>query len=175
VVAATSVAALGRDADVAQELIAELEARGGGGSPDVALELAAALIHELEALVVKLDRLTRSVRDLCDLVDGYFRDGKHALLSVGEQVDTRSAAGRMVLNMLTVIGQWEREAIGERTSAAMQHKASQGSTPAARRPTATGSRPTAWRRRKHRVDRRQHREPREPCCVSFGRIGRSAN
>ena len=32
----------------------------------------------------------------------------------------------MVLNMLTVIGQWEREAIGERTSAAMQHKASQG-------------------------------------------------
>jgi DNA invertase Pin-like site-specific DNA recombinase len=77
-------------------------------------------------LVVKLDRLTRSVRDLCDLVDDFFRDGKLALLSVGEQVDTRSAAGRMVLNMLTVIGQWEREAIGERTSAAMQHKASLG-------------------------------------------------
>ena len=77
-------------------------------------------------LVVKLDRLTRSVRDLCDLVDRFFRDGKRALLSVGEQVDTRSAAGRMVLNMLTVLGQWEREAIGERTSAAMQHKASQG-------------------------------------------------
>jgi DNA invertase Pin-like site-specific DNA recombinase len=77
-------------------------------------------------LVVKLDRLTRSVRDLCDLVDHYFREGKCALLSVGEQVDTRSAAGRMVLNMLTVLGQWEREAIGERTSAAMQHKASQG-------------------------------------------------
>lgn len=77
-------------------------------------------------LVVKFDRLTRSVRDLCDLVDDYFRDGKYALLSVGEQVDTRSAAGRMVLNMLTVIGQWEREAIGERTSAAMQHKVSQG-------------------------------------------------
>lgn len=77
-------------------------------------------------LVVKLDRLTRSVRDLCDLVDDYFREGKYALLSVGEQVDTRSAAGRMVLNMLTVIGQWEREAIGERTSAAMQHLAAQG-------------------------------------------------
>jgi DNA invertase Pin-like site-specific DNA recombinase len=65
-------------------------------------------------LVVKLDRLTRSVRDLCDLVDTYFRDGKLALMSVGEQVDTRSVAGRMVLNMLTVIGQWEREAIGLR-------------------------------------------------------------
>jgi site-specific DNA recombinase len=77
-------------------------------------------------LVVKLDRLTRSVRDLCDLLDRYFRDGKHALLSVSEQVDTRSAAGRMVLNMLAVIGQWEREAIGERTSAVMQHKAKAG-------------------------------------------------
>ena len=77
-------------------------------------------------LVVKLDRLTRSVRDLCDLVDRYFRDGRYALMSVGEQVDTRSAAGRMVLNMLTVIGQWEREAIGERTAVAMQHKAARG-------------------------------------------------
>lgn len=77
-------------------------------------------------LVVKLDRLTRSVRDLCDLVDTYFRNGQCDLLSVGERVDTRSAAGRMLLNMLTVIGQWEREAIGERTAAAMQHKAKAG-------------------------------------------------
>jgi DNA invertase Pin-like site-specific DNA recombinase len=77
-------------------------------------------------LVVKLDRLTRSVRDLCDLVDTYFRAGKWSLLSVGEQIDTRSAAGRMMLSMLTVIGQWEREAIGERTSAAMAHLASEG-------------------------------------------------
>lgn len=94
-----------------------------------ALDRALAMLRSGKAealLVVKLDRLTRSVRDLCDLVDRYFRDGKRALLSVGEQVDTRSASGRMVLNMLTVIGQWEREAIGERTSAAMQHKAARG-------------------------------------------------
>lgn len=77
-------------------------------------------------LVVKLDRLTRSVRDLCDLVDRYFRDGKRALLSVSEQVDTRSASGRMVLNVLSSVSQWEREAIGERTAAAMQHKQAQG-------------------------------------------------
>lgn len=94
-----------------------------------ALERALSKLRSGEAdalLVVKLDRLTRSVRDLCDLVETYFRDGRFALLSVGEQVDTRSAAGRMVLNMLTVIGQWEREAIGERTSAAMRHKVDRG-------------------------------------------------
>lgn len=85
-------------------------------------------------LVVKLDRLTRSVRDLCDLVDRYFRDGKRSLLCVDGQVDTRSAAGRMVLNLLTTIGQWEREAIGERTAAAMQHKRAQGEFTGGRAP-----------------------------------------
>ena len=77
-------------------------------------------------LVVKLDRLTRSVRDLGDLIAGPFAPGKAALLSVSEQFDTRSAAGRMVMSIMAVVSQWEREAIGERTSAAMQHMKAQG-------------------------------------------------
>jgi DNA invertase Pin-like site-specific DNA recombinase len=77
-------------------------------------------------LVVKLDRLTRSVTDLGKLVERYFAPGKAALLSVSEQIDTRSAAGRLVLNVLASVSQWEREAIGERTSAALRHKAAQG-------------------------------------------------
>jgi DNA invertase Pin-like site-specific DNA recombinase len=77
-------------------------------------------------LVVKLDRLTRSVRDLCHLVERYFGGGKAALLSVAEQFDTRTAGGRLVLNILACVSQWEREAIGERTSAAMRHKADLG-------------------------------------------------
>lgn len=77
-------------------------------------------------LVVKLDRLTRSVRDLGQLVADYFASGRAALLSVSEQIDTRSAGGRLVLNVLASVSQWEREAIGERTSAALQHKAAQG-------------------------------------------------
>jgi DNA invertase Pin-like site-specific DNA recombinase len=76
-------------------------------------------------LVAKLDRLTRSVRDLCDLVDEYFRD-ECSLLSVGENIDTRSASGRMLLNVLTSIGQWERETIGARTAAVMQHMRATG-------------------------------------------------
>jgi DNA invertase Pin-like site-specific DNA recombinase len=77
-------------------------------------------------LVVKLDRLTRSVRDLGALVEDYFGSGRWALLSVGEQVDTRTAAGRLVLNVLASVAQWEREATGERTSAALRHKAAAG-------------------------------------------------
>lgn len=77
-------------------------------------------------VVVKLDRLTRSVRDLGDLVDRYFGDGRAALLSVSEQVDTRTAAGRLVLNVLGSVSQWEREAVAERTAAAMRYKAAAG-------------------------------------------------
>ena len=78
-------------------------------------------------LVVKLDRLTRSVKDLGTLVDRYFaRENGPALMSVSEQIDTRSAAGRLVLNVLASVAQWEREATGERTSAAMAHKRSLG-------------------------------------------------
>jgi site-specific DNA recombinase len=77
-------------------------------------------------LVVKLDRLTRSVRDLGELVESYFAPGRWALLSVGEQIDTRSAAGRLVLNVLASVSQWEREATGERTATAIRHKAASG-------------------------------------------------
>jgi hypothetical protein len=37
------------------------------------------------------------------------------LVSVAESLDTLSAAGRLVLNIMTAVSQWEREAIGERT------------------------------------------------------------
>ena len=77
-------------------------------------------------LVAKLDRLTRSVRDLGHLVERYFHSDGAALLSVSEQIDTRSASGRLVLNVLTSVAQWEREATAERTSAALAHKARQG-------------------------------------------------
>lgn len=77
-------------------------------------------------LVAKLDRLTRSVVDLGALIARYFAPGKAALLSVSENIDTRSAAGRLVLNILASVSQWEREAIGERTRDAMRHKQAQG-------------------------------------------------
>jgi site-specific DNA recombinase len=72
-------------------------------------------------IVAKLDRLTRSVRDLADLLD-LFQRKSVALVSVAEALDTGSAAGRLVLNLMTAVSQWEREAIGERTRDALQLK-----------------------------------------------------
>ena len=77
---------------------------------------------EIGAVVIlKLDRLTRSVRDLGEILDLAARRDV-ALVSVSESLDTASAAGRMVVNMLGVVAQWEREATAERTAFALAHK-----------------------------------------------------
>jgi DNA invertase Pin-like site-specific DNA recombinase len=76
-------------------------------------------------IIAKLDRLTRSVRDLAELLRRFQRRGV-ALVSVAESLDTGSAAGRLVLNIMTAVSQWEREAIGERTQTALLHKKAHG-------------------------------------------------
>jgi DNA invertase Pin-like site-specific DNA recombinase len=81
--------------------------------------------HASGLLVTKLDRLTRSVRDLGDLVERYFTT-QCALLSVSDSIDTRTAGGRLVLNVLASVSQWEREAVGERTRDALAHLRSSG-------------------------------------------------
>jgi DNA invertase Pin-like site-specific DNA recombinase len=45
-------------------------------------------------IIAKLDRLTRSVKDLCTLLERFERRGV-ALVSVAESLDTGSAAGRL--------------------------------------------------------------------------------
>lgn len=77
-------------------------------------------------LVAKLDRLTRSVMDGGALISEYFGEGGSQLFSVADSIDTRTAAGRLVLNVLLSVSQWEREAIGERTRDALQHKIRNG-------------------------------------------------
>lgn len=93
------------------------------------LQRALAMLDKGQAnalLVAKLDRLTRSVKDLGTLVEDYFSSDKIILLSVADSIDTRTAAGRLVLNVLGSVAQWERETIGERTTEALDHKRTKG-------------------------------------------------
>jgi DNA invertase Pin-like site-specific DNA recombinase len=72
-------------------------------------------------VVVKLDRLTRSVRDLGELLAGPFAAGAAQLVAVRDSIDTSNAAGRLVLHVLCSVAQWEREAVSERTREALAH------------------------------------------------------
>jgi len=78
---------------------------------------------DVDAVIVfKLDRLSRRTADILSLADTVFSKGKVSLHSISEKLDTRTAAGRFTLTILAALAQMEREQIGERTSAALQHK-----------------------------------------------------
>lgn len=77
-------------------------------------------------VVTKLDRLTRSVKDLGFLVEEYFSKPTCSLASVEEALNTRNAAGRLVLNLLASVASWEREICGERTKTALAQLKSDG-------------------------------------------------
>ncbi len=96
--------------------------------PGLIRALAMLANGEADALVVaKLDRLSRSVSDWDRLIVEHFGPAAgRQLMSVGDSIDTRTAAGRLVLNVLMSVAQWEREAIVERTRDAVRHKRSKG-------------------------------------------------
>jgi site-specific DNA recombinase len=93
-----------------------------------------------------LDRITRSVRHLSDLLDTFAKQHV-ALVSASESLNTESAAGRMVVRLLAVVSEWERDAIGERTSDALRRSSAVVSG-VARSPSAGGSLPMGapWNR-----------------------------
>ena len=101
------------------------------------------------SVVLKLDRLTRSVKDLGYLCDTCFRDGlPFYLLAVCDSIDTRSAGGKLILNVLMSVSQWEREAISERTQEVMAELKRQG--------ISVGGAPYGWHYSKD-VDSAGHR------------------
>lgn len=96
------------------------------GRPGLQQVLSMLDAQDIDGIVIsKLDRLTRSVRDWAALIERYF-GGKAFLLSVDDKIDTATAAGRVVINLLICISQWERETIGERTATALRHRQRQG-------------------------------------------------
>lgn len=81
---------------------------------------------EVDGLVViKLDRLSRSTRDVLDLV-GRFVKRDWCLHSISEQIDTETANGRFGVTVLAGLSQMEREQIGERTRVALAYKKAKG-------------------------------------------------
>lgn len=64
-------------------------------------------------MVTDLDRLTRSVGDLQTLIN-FFRENGTEFISASESLDTSTTGGRMLVNMLAVFAQWEREMASER-------------------------------------------------------------
>lgn len=88
-----------------------------GVGPRPELHKALAALRPGQTLVVyKIDRLARSLKDLLSLLDR-LRLAGCSLKSLTEPVDTSSAMGELVLQILGAVAQFERSIIRERCMA----------------------------------------------------------
>ena len=76
-------------------------------------------------LVYRVDRLSRSVRGLAEVLETLDAAGV-GFRSATEPFDTTSAAGRMMVQMLGVFAEFERATIIDRVIAGMERKSSKG-------------------------------------------------
>lgn len=71
-------------------------------------------------VVLKFDRLSRSIKHFCQLYEDYFARSVE-LVAIREAIKLDSALGRALVSILLVFAQMEREATGERTREAIGH------------------------------------------------------
>lgn len=113
-------------ADRKLELVSEV----GSGKTLRDRPLLVALLDRIQAgdtlIVARLDRLSRSLLDFASILERSEQD-RWTLVALDLNVNTATATGRMLANMVVNIAQWERELIGERTRAALQAKRNAGS------------------------------------------------
>jgi DNA invertase Pin-like site-specific DNA recombinase len=82
--------------------------------------------HKVEAVVCwRLDRLGRNLRHLVLLLDDWHARGV-AFVTLGEGIDTSTAAGRLVAGVLGSIAEFERARIQERIHAGLARARAQG-------------------------------------------------
>jgi DNA invertase Pin-like site-specific DNA recombinase len=77
-------------------------------------------------IVLKFDRLSRSIKHFCELYERYFKDGNRELIAIRESIRLDSSLGRALVSILLVFAQMEREAAGERTRETIRHIRAQG-------------------------------------------------
>lgn len=93
--------------------------------PGLLAAMQAACKNRACLCVYSLSRLSRSTTTTIQLADQLSRAGAE-LVSISEKIDTTTAAGKMVFRMLSVLNEFERDLVSERTKSALSHKKAQG-------------------------------------------------
>lgn len=79
-----------------------------------------------DTLVVEsFSRLSRSTKDLLDMVEKLTKLGVH-LISLKEDLDTNTATGKMMLTVMSALSQFERDLIAERTKEGLKAARARG-------------------------------------------------
>lgn len=94
--------------------------------PEFDKMLDAAKLGEYQAVMVwRFDRASRSTMHLLTLLDD-LRSANVDFISIREQVDTSTAAGKLMFTMISAFAQFERDSISDRTKAALARLKSEG-------------------------------------------------
>jgi len=90
------------------------------------LEAALTFAREGDVFVVwRLDRLSRSLKDLIDMV-ALLDSKKIGLRSLHESIDTSSSSGKLIFHIFGALAEFERNLIRERTHAGLQAARARG-------------------------------------------------
>jgi site-specific DNA recombinase len=102
--------------------------------PGLVKAMAAARAGLIDVLLVyRVDRFSRNLRDMVTLLDDLDQVGV-VFRSATEPFDTSTAMGRMLVQMLGMFAQFERDTIIDRVIAGMERKAAKGKWKGGRRP-----------------------------------------
>ena len=97
-------------------------------------------VRESDTIVVwKLDRLSRSLKDVLHIMDRAAKAGA-GFRSLTENIDTTTSAGRMMMQMVGSFAEFERAMIRERTSAGLAAARAEGRVGGRRRKLDAGKR-----------------------------------
>lgn len=91
--------------------------------------------------VVRLDRLARNLRELLEITHDLEERGVH-LWVLEQGIDTSTPTGRLMLQLLGAIAQFERDLAAERLSESIRYRRANGGDLGGRRPS--------WNRAQHR-------------------------
>jgi DNA invertase Pin-like site-specific DNA recombinase len=92
-------------------------------------------------VVRKLDRLSRSLRDVLTIME-QLGEAATGFRSLTEAIDTTTPAGRMTMQMVGVFAEFEKSMLKERTKAIKRPPMPQGFARSIRQPS-----PGCWRER----------------------------
>lgn len=111
--------------DIAGEYIDDAISGTKSDRPAIQQLLSAAFKHQFDAvLVFKLDRFARSVAHLIEIMDRLKSYNVELITSDG-QIDTTTASGRLLWQVIGAFAEFERNLIVERTRAAYKRKKAQ--------------------------------------------------
>lgn len=134
--------AFDRYAQVKQEEIRIFQEKESTRKKRPELQSALDMLRKGDKFVIyKLDRLARSTKELIEIAENLKKQGVE-FVSINDNIDTTTAAGRAMFGMLAVFAEFERAMIQERTVAGLQ---------AARKRGKVGGRPTVTNTVKNQV------------------------